>query len=405
MSLKVLLASVNGCEAPELAAAPDVVLTGVLQWPLENGGPGRLLADVILLDCGEQMPDPAMVRQLRLAAPAAALVLQGIWPRPEVRRQLLQSGTNDIIPAALGPEALSTALHAAHQRQREWLDALMSMAPEMLHPRGRTIAVFSTKGGTGKTTIATNLSLALALERGEPVCLLDLDLESGDAATFLGLNPPVTIADYAESGREAAGTVLERFLAPHPAGVRLLAAPARPEQADLVSPDDVRRLIQQARERFDWTVIDLAPVFRDQTLAALDAADQILLIMTPDLVAVRNARTALTAMTELGYTEDRIHLVLNRDGQPDGLLAAEIQPFFSRPLLLRLPDDPGTVVAALNRAEPFVLSHPRTQLARQMGRLARHCLPPSAHKTAAPQHWWCRWLGCVPARKMKEETS
>ena len=164
--------------------------------------------------------------------------------------------------------------------------------------------VFSPKGGVGKTTMAVNLSVALA-RTGALVCVVDLDLAFGDVAITMQLIPEHTISEAAESEHDLDFSLLQKLLTRHESGLTILAAPTHPEGRDLITANLARRVIQTLRRNFDFVVIDTPPGFDDQVLGALDETDECIIVATLDVPTIKNTKVALETL-------DLLHLVPNQ---------------------------------------------------------------------------------------------
>ena len=187
---------------------------------------------------------------------------------------------------------------------------------------GRIVTVFSPKGGTGKSVTATNLAAPLA-SAGRRV-LLDLDLQFGDAAIMLGLEPDATLQNVVA----APGDLDADKLAPsihHPSGLHVLPAPLRPEDAELVGEGKISQLLEIAAQEYEVVVIDTSPFFHSPMLAALDRTDDLLLLCTPDVPTLKNVRLTLQTLDLLSFPKQRIALVLNRANSKVGMKPNEVE--------------------------------------------------------------------------------
>src|SRR5205085_4483225 len=176
--------------------------------------------------------------------------------------------------------------------------------------RGRIVTVFSPKGGTGKTSIATNLAASVAKHQGKRTLLLDLDLQFGDAAIMLGLEPAKTIYDLVVAPGELDSEKLAGYVTKHQCGLDILAAPLRPEDAELIVESKVTALIEVAKTSYDAIVVDTSPFFHGPMLATLDRTDQLLILCGLDVPTLKNVRLALQTLELLSYPGSRIEYVM-----------------------------------------------------------------------------------------------
>jgi pilus assembly protein CpaE len=246
--------------------------------------------------------------------------------------------------------------------------------------RGRVITVFSPKGGTGKTVISTNLAALLAKQEGKRTLLLDLDLQFGDAAIVLGLEPTKTIYDLVVAPGELDSEKLAGYVSKHPCGLDVLAAPLRPEDAELIVEGKVTALIEVAKTSYDAIVVDTSPFFHGPMLATLDRTDQLLVLCGLDVPTLKNVRLALQTLELLSFPSSRIHYVMNRASANVGLKTREVEDGLKVKVGHELPMD-RSVQVCVNRGEPAVLAEPRSEFSRGVATLAKHVAP----KVEAPK--------------------
>lgn len=236
---------------------------------------------------------------------------------------------------------------------------LRRAAPATLQPRtaqGRSLALFSLRGGVGVSTLATNLAVGLAQIWNEPVALVDLALASGQCALMLNLPLRATWGDMAELPfAEIDDELIDQVLISHTSGVRVLAAAARVEQSELITGEKVRYTLDLLRARFPYVVLDLPHDFSDTTLAGLDSADKIILLLAPEIASVRAAISALDVFAKLDYPAEKVILLLNSTVGQGGLARAEIEKALRRPIAQALPYAAELYLSALNRGVPPVL--------------------------------------------------
>lgn len=249
--------------------------------------------------------------------------------------------------------------------------------PAVPEPRGRgkVITVFSAKGGAGKTTLATNLAATLNDRGATRVCLVDLDLEFGDVAIMLRLQPRTTITDalgWADFEPEA----VPELLTPAGPGLDCLLAPVGPGRSDELPATLTTRLLEQLAERYEFVVVDTPAAFTDHVLAALDVSDHHVLITAPELPSLKNLRLTLDTLDLLGFDKGVRSLVVNRADVRAGLTAADLEQVTMTPLTAHLQSSPD-VPASINRGVPLVLERPDHPFSRAVRRLVAERLDTS----------------------------
>jgi pilus assembly protein CpaE len=290
---------------------------------------------------------------------------------PAAFRHALTAGAKDFLARTEWPDLLAGAL-----------ERLVRKPDSQSHP---LVAVFSPKGGVGKTTLAANLACAVAERAHGPVALVDCDLQFGDLATLLGLDPPATVYDAVRLTR-LSEEALERLLAPVPGtGVRLLAAPAQPLQAEEIRAEAMLAVLEALRASHAAVVVDTALGYTDVNVAVLDFADQLLLVATPDVVTIRATARALELFREgFGYPDDKIRLVLNREGS--GIGRDEVEAALDRPVAFGLPSDGAWPVRAANEGRPLWVYRASSAFVRGLDPIAATIVP----DRTPPRRAWFR---------------
>jgi pilus assembly protein CpaE len=239
---------------------------------------------------------------------------------------------------------------------------------------GRIVTVFSPKGGTGKTVTATNLAAACAKFEGRKTLLLDLDLQFGDAAIMLGLEPEKTIYDLVVAPGELDTEKLAGYTTRHPCGLEVLPAPLRPEDAELVTEAKLGRLLEVARESFDVIVVDTSPFFHGPMLATLDRTDELLLLCSLDVPTLKNLRLALQTLDLLSFPKQRVRIVLNRANSKVGMKPNEVEGALGMKVRFEVPSD-RAVPLAVNRGNPVVLAEDSADVSRSIRAIAKELFP------------------------------
>ncbi len=240
---------------------------------------------------------------------------------------------------------------------------------------GKIVVVFSGKGGVGKSVIAVNLAAALRGGGDRRVALVDLDLQFGDVAVLLGLEPTRTIADVVPVFPNVDGPFLGSLMPEAAGGLRVLAAPLSPELADLVTPAIVRTCLEILRQAFDFVVVDLSQNLNDVTLDAMERADQLLLVIDKEVPAIKDAKLAFRLFEHLGFAREKITLVLNRGDAPSEVSEEQIEATLRFPVGARIPSRGKVVLKSIQRATPVVISDPNSEIAVSIRELAGSLLP------------------------------
>lgn len=311
----------------------------------------------------------SLVERLSAKVPLQVIVL---IPTEDfaLARQFIRAGAFEALPLNTLVQELPVSLQSAIQRAQK-LQASLNLPSRGQQP-GHIIVFYGPKGGVGTSLLATNLAVALASKLSEPVALLDLNLQFGAVSMLLNLQPKVTLAALAQRFQgELDFEFLQPFLLTHEESkLKVIAAPSRPELAELVTTFLVEKVLQVLKNHFAFTIVDTSSFLQDTTLAALDAADYIIVITSLDLLAIRNTRLALEMFQKL-YPIDRIKLVLNRSNvRFGGLTADQVEDYLKMPVIARIPSDGQLAVTSLNEGMPFVLSAPDAPMSQSIFGLA-----------------------------------
>ncbi|MBI3978616.1 MAG: cyclic nucleotide-binding domain-containing protein [Chloroflexi bacterium] len=242
---------------------------------------------------------------------------------------------------------------------------------------GKIIAVFSPKGGVGRTTVAVNLAIALRQETGKPVAIVDGSLLFGDVGVMLNFEPRKSIADLLPHINELDPDILDSVLLTHASGVKAMLAPPSPEVAELITGDHIKLILSKMREQFDYVVIDTLPHLNEVTLSLLDMADRIIVVTTLEMPALKNVKVFLEVTKVLGYSTEKIMLVVNRSDSTGGIRLQQVEDTVGHRFAASIVSDGRLAIAASNRGVPVVMTSRESQLAQDIVGLAQKVIPES----------------------------
>ena len=336
----------------------------------------QLLPDVILMDIN--MPDMdgiAATERLSSQVPTAAVVMMSVQGEADYLRRSMLAGAREFLVKPFSSDELTASIRQVYSREREKAGRAMAVeqASRPLDPteEGQVVAVFSPKGGVGRTTIAVNLAVAAASEMGKKVTLVDASFQFGDVAVLLNLNPKdksmAELVPQLDEGHDPDS--VEAFTQTHSSGIHVLLAPPSPEMAELITPAGVKHVIEILRQHSELVVVDCAAWFNDTLLGILDTADVVLTVLTLEITSIKNIRLFLEVAEQLGYSH-KIRLVLNRADTTLGIRVADVEHSIGRKVDHTIVSDGRAVVYALNRGVPFVLSNRESQVSQDVFRLA-----------------------------------
>lgn len=310
-------------------------------------------------------------QQIVARVPGVSALLVATNPAPEDFRRALRAGARDMLEIPVEKRDLFAAIDAAMEVSRGKRSALegiaaRALADEKVQP-ATGIVVFSTKGGTGKTFLATNLAVGLA-RAGKRVALVDLDLQFGDVAIALGLTPERTMYDLVQTYTEFDFNLMQDFMLKHATGVHVLPAPLYPDQAEQITTSDVETILRVVRSGYDYVVVDTPPFFEERVLVALDWADSVLLLASLDLPSIKNLRLSFTTMDLMAYPMDKLRIVINRAGSKVGLDVEDVERHLGRKVFATISSSID-VPRSLNAGETVLLSKPASKVAQELNTL------------------------------------
>ncbi|WP_459791638.1 AAA family ATPase [Arthrobacter sp. AD-310] len=239
---------------------------------------------------------------------------------------------------------------------------------------GRIIAVISPKGGVGKTTVATNIAVGLGKIAPMGVVIVDLDLQFGDVASGLMLEPEHTITDAVVGAASQDSMVLKTYLTVHPGGIYALCAPKNPVEMDRISGENVSHLLSQLRQEFQYVVVDTAPGLGEHVLATLDMASDAVWICGMDVPSIRGLRTGNQILAELNLLPERRHVVLNMADRRSGLTLQDVEATIGAPIDVVLPRS-RTLPFSTNKGVPLLQDGARDPAAKGLRQLVERFKP------------------------------
>ena len=325
--------------------------------------------DVILMDVNlPGMDGIATTENIVNQVPRSLIIMISVQGEQEYLRRAMLAGAKDYLIKPCQGEELLKCIRNIYAREQKKGDIYSSVIPKTA--LGKVVTIFSTKGGVGKTTLATNIATALSFNKESKVSIVDLDLQFGDVAVFLNLVPRKTIADLVKEKTTLDEKVLEKYMITYKENMKVLAAPLRPEQADDVSGEDVLGIITEMRNHYDYIIVDTAPVFNDVLFNILDVSDLIMVTTSQDLPALKNTVVCLETLDSLNYPQEKIKILLNRANDFGGISITDSQEVLKKEILGYLPSAGKAVVSAVNQGIPFVIDQPDSSISKGVKKVA-----------------------------------
>ncbi|MGZ4727500.1 MAG: AAA family ATPase [Acidimicrobiales bacterium] len=358
---------------------------GATPFPSINDLASRLGSIPVVIVLGPsfgESPELAAVEQLLAARRDVGAIMVTNELSTEMLQRALRSGVKDVLQAPVETTQLAEAV------ARVAAGLIMSSPTPSLPAEidgdgdvGRVITVFSTKGGAGKSVVATNLAVVLAKRSERPVVLVDADLQFGDIAVMLKLSPQHTVVDAVSALDKLDLPLLQSLLITHePSGVLVLPAPLEPAFADQIGATEMVRIVEMLRRFCSFVIIDTPAYFNDVVLGLIEVSDDVLLVAGMDIPNIKNVKIGLQTLRLLNTPMEKLRLVLNRANSKVKLDVGEVERTLGIQAQSLIPSD-VVVPQAVNKGEPVVLSAPKSGVTQAMNQLADLFVPtPSGDK-------------------------
>ena len=344
----------------------------------ESDNPTQFFADVlrlrpsaaiIVLDDNLER-EFALIKRLATECPGTAVITAARDASPSLILGSMRSGAREFIQLPIIAEEFQTVLNRVSE--------LSTTGTSTSKKSARVVAVFSSKGGSGVSFFAANLAAAMSV----PTLLADLNLQAGDAATFLGLEPKYSLSDFVANRTRLDDSLISSLITSHSAGLSLLAAPLEAHEVEDIKPQDVTEVLHLLTQRYESIVLDLPNAFDPVTIAALDMAEDILLITTLDIPGIRNTKRALKVFERLGYPRTKVHVVVNRWSKNIDVELKKVESHLDEQLIGFVPNDYRKVMESINLGRPLVQTDPASKLTIEIKRIA--ALVSGNNHTASP---------------------
>lgn len=328
----------------------------------------RSLPDVLVLDA-TRSPDEVLALAARFdrEVPGTGIVLIG--DQAGLSIAAMRVGVRDVVPPDIAVADLRAALlrvGEAVRSRRAQPEAVA--APVAMGAPGRVLTVLSPKGGAGKTTLSTNLAVGLAESAPGSVVLVDLDVQFGDVATALNLEPEYALDDVLQGHVLRDPIALKTRLTQHPSGLSVVCAPESPAAADAITPEQVSELLASLTTQFRYVVVDTAAGLEPRTLAALDHTTDPVLLATFDVAGARGLRKEIATLRELGMLTNARQVLLNFADPKSGLSLADVEATIRARVDLTIPIS-RAVTTSLNTGVPILQQRPKDPVSKQVRKL------------------------------------
>jgi pilus assembly protein CpaE len=334
----------------------------------------ELQPDVALVDIN--MPDMdgiAATEKIIQDLPGTQVIIMSVQGEQDYLRRAMLAGASDFLVKPFSGDELSNSIrHVFQRRPRAVQAATPQVRDEKEQVLGRVISVFSPKGGVGCTTLVVNLAVALKLEQPDlRVAIMDGSLLFGDVGVMMDLRSDKTINELIVRFDQLDADLLSDCMVMHSSGVKVLQAPMAPQQAELITPDHVKAILQLLRRSFDYVFLDTWSSFQERVLTVLDLSDRIILVTTLEMPAIKNVKLFLEVAELLQYPPGKIILVANHADTRHGIPVREVARNLRFEVSAGISSDGQAVTNSINRGVPLVLADPANAIARDIRALLK----------------------------------
>ncbi|MDF2524361.1 MAG: response regulator receiver protein [Clostridiales bacterium] len=321
-------------------------------------------ADIVLMDINMPVKDGIKAtEEISVEVPDTAVIIMSVQNEQEYLRKAMAAGAKEyVLKPFTGDELVNTIIKTYNLETKRKKKVNPIIVKEEIQTK--IISVFSTKGGVGKTTLATNLAIAIARETKKKVALVDLNLMFGDVAIHLNIYVKATIAELIKEINSLDSEMMEEYLHTHFSGVKVLPAPMKPEYAEYITAQHIEKIIRTLQGRYHYIIIDTAQNFSETTLAALDASDTVLFVSNMEVPTIKNVKTGLEVLDTLKYSDKKVKLVLNKATEQFGVSYKDFEDTVRQKIWASIPEDAQIVVNSINKGFPVALSRMDSKISK-----------------------------------------
>lgn len=328
--------------------------------------------DIILMDINMPGIDGIGASQrITELVPRSQIIIMSVQSDSNYLRRAMMAGARDFLTKPFGGDELIAAVRRVHNKRpaissapvRGGQGTAVAAANAAQEEReGQIIAVFSPKGGSGCTTIAINMAVSIA-KRNQQTLLVDGSLQFGDVSVMLNMKPVTTIIDLISRTNELDVDFVNSVVQLHKTGLSVLLSPPKPEMADEVSEEQVKKLLNVMRSMYDFIIVDTSTYLSDIVLTVLDMSDRIILVTQQTLPSLKNVSRFFDLAESLEYETQKVWLVVNKAINKQGISVKDISGILKRPVIASIPSDEATATAAADQGVPVVLNASKQPIA------------------------------------------
>ncbi len=376
---------------------PDIEVVGMARTGREGiqlakeAKPHVVLMDINMPDMDGIQATEIIVREV----PSAQIVIVSVQSDTDYLRRAMLAGARDFLSKPPSADELINTIRRlgemSRQRQQQLAAQQVAATPDKAGGggsrrtvNGKVIVVYSPKGGSGCTTLATNLAVALQTEENK-VVVVDASFQFGDVGVFFNLKNKYNLVSATARSDELDDDFIQTLLTAHASGVKVLIGPPTPEDAEIVMSNaaSLRKVLERLQEEYAYVIVDTASVLRDIELSLFDLADRILLVATPDIPALKNVKLFFDLAEKLSYPSQKMLLIMNKMDRRSGITAANVEESIKHTVRGQITLDDKVVLGSINSGVPFMTGPRSVPVAQGVQDLAQKLRDEFAPKETA----------------------
>lgn len=329
--------------------------------------------DVILIGCHISDDGYKAAEMISLEYPEVAIVIMEENFKEDTIHKALFAGAKDVLVYPFTPNKLVNTIHRSNEllKKKLVLHRDKNSKVKKQSNLGNVITIFSTKGGVGKTFIATNLAVALQKESGKRIALVDLDLDFGNVALALNITPKFTLSDVVDDIKNIDQDLIESYLIPHESGIKILAANAKPQITEFINAEHIHIILKTLQKAFDYVIVDMPARFYEPVNPSFAIADNLFIVTTPEISTIRNVKSALTTLNDLNYPKSKVKVILNRADSKSLIKTKDVETTLNEVIYGSINFDYKTAISSLNEGITVVEKNIKNGMGKDFMNIAK----------------------------------
>lgn len=311
----------------------------------------KLQPDIILMDINMPVMNGLEATEaITTENPNIDVIIMSVQAETEYLKTAMLSGAKGYLIKPVDENEMVDMIQKTYDRQQK----VAIKAPRQEEKHGKIISFYAFKGGVGKSLLALNTSVLLAMKQNKKVLLIDLDLHFGDIALMVNKHLEKNILDFVDDGSDP--DEINQYLYHYISNLDILFAPLSPEGAEYISKGTIEKIIKKTIKEYDYIVLDTGVNFEEHTLYALDQSDEIYMVTSMEMTGIKNSKLGLKVMDSLNYTDEKVKIVLNRVEEKYGVRKVDVEKLFEKPLDVALPESKREAMMSINQGEALSLN-------------------------------------------------